>query len=165
MNKHRFVWICAVMAVSLAACGGFGAQPTATLTPSAISAPTMTDTPQPTATQIPTATQMPTAKNQTGDELPLPSGEPLTEWEGFPIMPGAIAGDGDSTGYAYIIDASVEEIQAYYDEELAKLGWTLFASGEGTTKAILMMYSKNGSMFTMTIIPRPEGVMYVLMVK
>lgn len=165
MKKQKTVWFCAILAVVLASCNGVGAKATASVTSSATSVPIMTNTPQPTATLTQTAQQVPDTNTPAGAELPLPSGEPLTEWEGFPIMPGAIAGDGDNSGYSYIIDATVEEIQSFYAVELEKLGWTLLASGEGTTKSILMMYTKNGSVFTITIISRSEGVMYILLVK
>jgi len=80
-------------------------------------------------------------------------------------MPGAIAGDGDDTAYSFTIDAAAEEIVQFYSDELAKLGWTLLASGEGETNAIILIFTKGSSTLPMTIIPRSEGVMHVILVK
>lgn len=53
------------------------------------------------------------------------SGTPLTEWEGIPIMPGAISGEitSDGGGYAFTTEADVEEIIDFYETELSNLGF------------------------------------------
>ncbi|MBI5354212.1 MAG: hypothetical protein HZB50_16330 [Chloroflexi bacterium] len=80
-------------------------------------------------------------------------------------MPDAIAGGGDSTSYFFTINASSEEVQKFYEKELAKLGWNFFASGQGKTDAVLLFFMKDASTLTISIIPQPDGVMYVLLVK
>jgi hypothetical protein len=80
-------------------------------------------------------------------------------------MPNAIAGEGDSKGYAFTIEASPDEIQEFYEQELGKLGWSMFASGQGTTTAILLIFLKDTSTLSVSIIPQRDGIMYVLLVK
>lgn len=80
-------------------------------------------------------------------------------------MPNAIAGAGDSKGYSFTINASAAEIQKFYERELARLGWTMFASGQGTTDAILLIFMKDANILSVSIISRSDGTMYVLLVK
>lgn len=62
---------------------------------------------------------------QEADPVELPSDEPLTEWNGIPIMPGAIGGLDLEDGYQFTTLASVEEITLYYEAELAALGFQI----------------------------------------
>ncbi len=41
----------------------------------------------------------------------------------------------------------------------------MFASGQGTTEAILLIFMKGSDTMTISIIPQPDGLMYVLFVK
>ena len=95
----------------------------------------------------------------------MPVGEPASEWEGIPIMANALAGEGDRNGYSFTINASTDEIQEFYENELSKLGWNLFASGQGTTDAILLFFMKDASTLSVSIIPQPDGTMYVLLMQ
>lgn len=138
-------------------------------------------TPQPTPTSLPTPTpgatytSPPTAKptdialsptaTPTIPVLDIPTGKPVANWEGFPIMPEAIAGDGHSRSYTFTIKASVEQVQQFYEKEIAKLGWNLFASEQSTTEAALLFFMKGSDILTLSIIPLPDGVTYVLLVK
>jgi hypothetical protein len=125
--------------------------------------PTATNTPEPTNT--PTKTPVPPTETPSAPVLPMPSGKPASEWEGIPIMPNAIAGQGDDQGYSFTINASSDEIQQFYEKELGKLGWNVFASGQGTTSAVLLIFMKDTIMLTVSILPQPDGIMYVLLVK
>lgn len=80
-------------------------------------------------------------------------------------MPGAIAGEGDDKGYSFTIKASPEEIQEYYEYELGKLGWTMFAAGQGTTQAILLIFMKDGGTCSVSILPQADGIVYVMLIK
>jgi hypothetical protein len=95
----------------------------------------------------------------------MPSGKPSSTWEGIPVMPNAIAGEGDSKGYSFTINASPDEIQTFYETQLGKLGWNMFASGQGTTNAILLIFMKDAGTLSVSIIPQTDGIMYVLLVK
>ncbi len=80
-------------------------------------------------------------------------------------MSNAIAGQGDSKGYSFTIKTSVEDIQNYYQKALAKLDWNLLASGKGTTNAVMLIFMKGTSTLSVSIIPQPDGIMHVLLVK
>ena len=80
-------------------------------------------------------------------------------------MQNAIAGEGDSEGYSFTIDAPLEEIQRFYEQELGKLGWNMFASGQGTTDTVLLIFMKDAAILSVSIIPQPDGIMYVMLVK
>lgn len=95
----------------------------------------------------------------------MPSGEPSNEWEGIPVMPKALAGEGDSGGYFFTINASVDEVQAFYEKELLKLGWNVLGIGQGSTDAVILIFMKDTVTLSVSIIPQPDGTMYVLLVK
>lgn len=145
------------------ACSSLAPQPTGTPIPTETQAPTSTSTPEPTST--PTDTPVPPTETPSAPVLQLPVGEPADEWEGIPVMPNAIAGEGDSAGYTFIIAASLEEIQTFYEQELAKLGWNMFASGQGATDAVLLIFMQGTDILSFSIIPQPDGIMYVMWVK
>ena len=152
-----------VLVVTLAACGSFAPEPTQTPLPTETQVPTSTTTPEPTKT--PTKTAVPPTETRSAPVLKMPVGEPSNEWAGIPVMPNAIAGEGDSQGYSFTIDASPEEVQTFYEQKLGNLGWSMFASGQGTTDTVLLIFMKDAAILSVSIIPQPDGIMYVLLVK
>jgi len=141
-----------------------------TLTPVPTSTPTETFTPIPTLTLSPTPTELPTKTPQPPTKTPdalsslRPVGTPDKEWNGIPIMPGAIAGNGDNEKYVFTINAPLEDIQSYYEKELSKSGWVLMTSGSGDTGAALLIFN-NGKPPLMPISIFPDGdLMLVLIV-
>jgi hypothetical protein len=120
----------------------------------------------PTSTVIPTFTAIP-LPTETPDFITriLPSGIPDQEWDGIPIMPAAINGEGDEHGYTFTVQASAQEIQQYYEVELARIGANLFSTGEGSEKdTVLLIFLKGQELITVSIIPH-EDLMIVLLVK
>lgn len=83
------------------------------------------------------------AQAAAAQESVLPSGTPLTEWEGIPIMPGVISGEATDDVYQFTIRATVDEITSYYETELTNLGHELQTTEEGTGYSSL--YFSNGS--------------------
>lgn len=151
------------MALALLACATF-VQPTPTPIPTLTF--TVTSSPVPTATATPDSTQTPLSPTDTPDvsAILVPVGEPDSEWEGIPIMEGAIAGEGDASGYRFTTQASPDEIQAYYESELSKLGWSLLATGQGDTGAVIMIFTDNAATLSVSIIEH-EDVYIVMIVK
>ena len=43
-------------------------------------------------------------------------------WKGIPVMPDATSGEGDEEGYVFTIHATSQQVQDYYQVELARLG-------------------------------------------
>jgi hypothetical protein len=157
--------IFSVLVIVSAACSIFAPKPTETPAPTQTSLPTSTPEPINTPTITPANTSVPSTETPSEPVLPMPSGKPSSEWEGIPVMPNAIAGEGDSKGYYFTINASPNEIQEFYEKELTKLGWNMFASGQGTTDAILLIFMKDAGTLSVSIFPQPDGTMYVLLVK
>jgi hypothetical protein len=160
-----------VMALMLTACHPFLAKPTETPMPTntatATATATNTPTPEPTATPTQTLTPKPSKTPALESILPMPAGLPAAEWQGLPIMPGAIAGENDGSSYVFTIEASSDDIIGHYGSELSKLGWNLLAtgqtpSGKGTAMLIFM---QNSAMVTVSVIPLSDGLMYVMIVK
>jgi hypothetical protein len=180
MKTIGLVMIFSLLVVALTSCKPATANPTEMPTSTTTSVLTVTSTPKPTitptatptqtpeptitSTVTPTDTPVPPTETPTNPALPLPSGTPLTTWKGFPIMPGAIAGDGDNSSYSFTVQASFDDVQEFYTNELAQLGWNLFTSGQGTTGTLLLMYMKGTDILSVSIIPQPEGLMYVMLV-
>jgi hypothetical protein len=189
MKAISKIMILAGLVSALVSCNAFAAKPTETPVPTATALPTLTPTPAPTDTPVPTATSSPTptptpeptitptpTEKPTGTPepqtatptvagLPLPSGTPAASWGGIPVMPGALAGAGDSTGYSYTIKTSPNAASQYYQREMVKLGWKLFASGQGKTNAVLLIFMKGADTVTVSILPQSDGLVYVMFVK
>jgi hypothetical protein len=92
-----------------------------------------------------------------------PEGQPAAEWNGIPIMPNAIAGEGDEESYVFTVKATPQQVQEYYQLELGKLGWQLSVTGDGDSS--LMMFTNNASVtLTISLITKGDEVL-VLLVK
>ena len=128
-----------LFSLNVAACSALALVPTPTPTQTATLIPTNTFTPTPTAT--PTNTPQPPTETSDPISALLPTGLPEEEWKGIPIMPGAINGGEDKDSYRFTIKATVEEVQAYYQKELAKLGWNLMATGAGDTGSVMLIFN------------------------
>ncbi len=117
-------------------------------------APQLTVAPAPPFTQVPT-------------NSPLPSPETPTtssEWSGFPIMPGATAGDGDDESYVFTIQATARQVQEYYKTELGRLGWQALVQGEGSNALTLLFTKDSSATLTVRIITKGNESL-VLLVK
>jgi len=134
-----------LLAFTLAACSSF-AQPT----PTAV--PTLTFTVVPTLT--PTNTPLPPTAT--------PEGQSASEWNGIPIMPDAIAGDGDEESYVFTIKATLQQIQEFYQLELGKLGWQLFAQEDGDSSLMLIFMNDASETLTVSIIVKGDQALVLL---
>lgn len=160
MLKTHFSFLSVLFLVSLAllfaACSAIFPTPTPTPEPTATPLPTST----PTLTPLPTATATlppPTVTPTLGLAANLvPEGTPAKTWNGLPVMPGALAGSGDADSYRFTIKATVLEIQTYYKTQLAAAGWEFGAGGAGQSKAILLIFSKENKILTVSILPFDE---------
>jgi hypothetical protein len=156
-----------VLIIVLMSCNTFVPGPTETPIPAATSLPTLTSTSEPTITLAskPTETPVPATDTLSPPVFPLPLGTPVANWQGIPVMPSAISGDGDEQGYSYSVEASLDEVQKFYEKEMALLGWNLLASGQGTTGAILIIFTKEQDTASVSVIPQLGGLVYVTLVK
>lgn len=133
-------------------------------TPTAL--PTLTFTTAPTQAPIFEPTETPVPPTETPEALSalVPQGEPAAEWQGIPIMPGAITGEGDAEGYVFTIKATPQEVREYYQLELGKLGWQPFATGDGNASSMLIFMKNASATLTVSILAKDDEVL-VLLVK
>ncbi len=82
-----------------------------------------------------------------------PTGQPASEWNGIPIMTGALAGEEKDGVYRYTTSVNQEEIQAFYKRELSQRGWELAGTKEGNAGAVLLIFSTNEDTVSITILP------------
>ena len=125
--------------------------PTAIQTSTFMVAPLITATPAPT---------------QTPDVVTglLPEGQPASEWNGIPIMPGAIAGEGDEESYVFTIKATPQQVADYYEAELATLGWQPFGTDNKEASLMLLFMDETSATLTINIIAKGDEAL-VLLVK
>lgn len=81
-----------------------------------------------------------------------PTGAPVQEWNGFPIMPQATAGQEFSKStYSFNAGATAAaDVQAFYTDKLKGLGWSSQFSGAAGEGAI-MAFTKDSSVITITV--------------
>ncbi len=122
----------------------------------------------PTLTQVQeavaaSATGLPTSPPAATATLPAPTSASPATWRNVPIMPEAAeSGEEDGT-YSYTINASVGEVQAFYERQMHLAGWAYFASGEGEAGNLLLMYQKDNITATIGVITQ-DGSTLVLLV-
>lgn len=154
MKNELFLFSACLAVLLLASCTLVAPEPT----------PTATFTPLPTETPLPTATKTPLPPTPTEDIAAalLPVGTPDAEWNGIPIMPEAIAGEGDDGGYSFTVQATPEDIQAYYERELTGLGFGLLAAGDGENGSLMLIFMKGVETISVSIFPYQD--MYVVLI-
>jgi hypothetical protein len=114
----------------------------------------------------PDATQPPaTDSTETAPPTSAPTTEPLTEvaaeWQGIPIMPGAISGGvvsgGDivGEGYEFTTQATIDEISQFYEAALADFGYSLTFSGEDA--GVTYLYYEDNSAQSIIVRVFSEG--------
>jgi hypothetical protein len=82
---------------------------------------------------------------QAAEEFVLPSGTPLAEWAGIPIMPGALRGETANDGYQFTTQADLDEITTFYETELANLGFELELTVDESAGQAILAFNKGGT--------------------
>lgn len=96
-----------------------------------------------------------------------PSGEPVAEWKGIPVMPQAVAGQEfpDATSYSYRVPARLEEVTKFYEDALKLGGWqSMFSMPPSNDSAVLIYTGDKGAALTITITPsfNQDGLIVIL---
>lgn len=91
-------------------------------------------------------------------EAALPSGTPLADWNGIPIMPGAIGGEAVEGAYQFTIAVSLPEIAAYYEAELSNLGFEVETSVDETVGQAVLNFQKEGMTGMVVVVPLGGGL-------
>lgn len=149
--------IAAMLLLVLSAC-------TNTLQPTSTAIPTFTVTVLPTLAPTLILTVTPPLPSETPNVVSelVPKGQPASEWKGIPIMPGAIAGEGDEEGYVFTIQATPQQVHDYYRLELEKLGWQSLTQGDGESSTMLIFMNNTSATLTVSIIAKGDEVLVLL---
>jgi len=101
---------------------------------------------------VPTATVMPTG-------IVLPTKETLPpDWQGIPILPEALLGEGDDEGYVFTARVTVEQVRMFYETELPILGWEAIPSTDAST----LLFGKENENLIINIIAKGDEVLVLL---
>lgn len=94
-----------------------------------------------------------------------PQGTPVFEWKGVPVMPQATAGQEFPEGstYSYKVDATVKEVQDYYNTELEKLGWTSTFNMPGGEDVAVQVYQKDNNFLTVSVMTNVSREVVVIL--
>ena len=137
----------------LVACSSF-------IQPSPTTIPTVTLTVLPTL--APTNTFAPQTETPEATSALLPDGQPASQWNGIPIMPEAITGEGDEESYVFTVKATPQQVQNYYQVELGKLGWQLATTGGEDSSLTLTFNDPASATLTISILSKGEQVLVLL---
>ncbi len=97
-------------------------------------------------------------------EIFNPQGAPVREWKGIPVMPQATAGQEfpkDST-YSFKATTTLKDVQDFYNQKLAPLGWKQPFNLPAEGDASLMIFQKDNSTLTITITSSENTCVVVL---
>jgi len=83
-----------------------------------------------------------------------PTGIPVEEWNGIPVMPQATVGEefGEST-YGFTVPATATDVQAFYDQKMEDLGWTSTFNFQVSNEGGILSYYKEDNFVVITISP------------
>jgi hypothetical protein len=83
-----------------------------------------------------------------------PSGTPVEEWNGIPVMPQATVGEefGETT-YGYTVPATATDVQAFYNQEMENLGWNSPFGFQASEEGGIMFFQNESEILTITITP------------
>jgi|SRR5215208_2327012 len=151
--------IATLLLLALAACSE-SIPPVATVVPT----PTLAAIPALAVTTAPTNMSLPlTATSDVTSKLD-PQGQTEAEWDGIPIMPGALTGEGDEESYVFTIQATSQQVQEYYQAELGKLDWQALAEGDGEASLMLIFTNDAAATLSISIVTKGDEAL-VLLVK
>lgn len=82
-----------------------------------------------------------------------PQGTPVAEWMGVPIMAQATVGEEfpDTNTYSFKVEATPQEVQEFYNSQLADLGWDSVFSLPVSDEGGLLSFSNDDNFLTITI--------------
>jgi hypothetical protein len=115
-------------------------------------------------TSVPTMTSLPSLQMPDAVSSLMPEGPSVSAWNGIPIMPGAIAGEGDEESYVFTIKATPQQVADYYQAELVPLGWQPFGTDNKDASLMLLFMDKDSATLTINIIAKGDEAL-VLLVK
>ena len=91
-----------------------------------------------------------------------PQSPPLSEWQGIPVMPQALAGEETDDMYVYKVAVTVTEVDEFYAAQLPSLGWEKIFSMPATEGMTILLYGKDGQSLSVTVTTQ-EGFVLVML--
>ena len=92
-----------------------------------------------------------------------PQGEPVSEWNGIPIMEAATAGqEHDANNYSFKFTGTSKEAVDFYNDQMVKLGWTTLFSMPGSDSGTVLAFQKDTSVLTITIVTTDANTVVIL---
>lgn len=116
------------------------------------------------ATQVSASTLQALPSQLPSFECVNPQGDPVSEWKGIPIMPQATLGQEctDISAYSFKADATIKEVQDFYNAQLVELGWSSLFSVPGDANGAILSFQKDNSVLTVTITSSDGAVIVIL---
>ena len=110
-----------------------------------------------TALPVQTIEALPSLLPEVGNYF-NPTGTPVDEWNGIPVMPEATVGEefGEST-YSYTVPATATDIQAFYNQKMEDLGWSSPFGFQASEEGGIMIFQNGSDFVTITIVPDQDG--------
>lgn len=93
-----------------------------------------------------------------------PQGQPVSDWNGIPIMSQATAGEEFSKStYSYRVSGvTAQDVQTFYNDKLKASGWSSPFSAQGGSSGGLMLFTKESQVLTITITPADQDLVVLL---
>jgi hypothetical protein len=93
-----------------------------------------------------------------------PTGAPVGEWNGIPVMPQATAGQqfNENTYSFRAGGVSQADVQTFYSDKLKALGWTSQFSAAGGSEGGFMLFTKDSSVITITAVAKDQDTVVLL---
>ena len=95
-----------------------------------------------------------------------PSGAPVSDWNGIPIMTQASAGqEFNKNTYSYKASGITEaDVEAFYKDKLVPLGWTSLFGAQGGSEGGVMLFKKDSKLLSITISKSDQDFVVLLVV-
>ena len=105
------------------------------------------------------ASQMPDITNMFD-----PQGEPVSAWNGVPVMTQATAGQEfpDTKSYSFKATATVKDATDFYNDAMGKAGWSTMFSMPGDANGAILAFQKESNIVTITIIAQGDSIVVLL---
>ncbi len=93
-----------------------------------------------------------------------PQGQPVTDWNGIPIMTQATAGEEFSKStYSYKVSGvTTQDVQTFYQDKLKALGWSSPFSAQGGSAGGIMLFNKESQVLSITIAESDKDLVVLL---
>ena len=92
-----------------------------------------------------------------------PTGKPVSNWNGIPIMTQATAGqEFNKNTYSFKATANATDVQTFYTNQLKTLGWNSSFSAQGGGQGGVMLFTKGTDVLSITITTSGNDVVVLL---